>query len=180
MGTTGRDDALLLDLDATGQAALIRKGDIAPAELLAAAIARIETLQPRVNALVGFDPEVYARLAAQVVEVASGLGLFDVRTIPVSALAGDNVVDRSARTPWYDGPSLLELLEEIPAAADPATEGFRLPVQVVLRPQGAAREARFRDYRGYAGQIAAGVVAVGDRVVALPSGRTSAVVGNPR
>jgi sulfate adenylyltransferase subunit 1 len=127
--------------------------------------------------LVGFDGELYASLSAQVVEAASGLGLGDVRTIPVSALAGDNVVDRSARTPWYDGPSLLELLEEIPAALDPGDEAFRLPVQIVLRPQGAVRAEGLRDYRGYAGQIASGVVTVGDAVVTLPSGRTSTVVG---
>ena len=127
--------------------------------------------------LVDFDHEVFARVSAQVVDSATDLGLADVRTIPVSALAGDNVVDRSTRTPWYQGPSLLELLEEIPAAVDPATESFRLPVQVVLRPQTAARDPRLQEYRGYAGQIAAGVVAVGDRVVALPSGRTTTVDG---
>ena len=127
--------------------------------------------------LVDFDAAVYAGVATQVARAAADLGLADVRTIPVSALDGDNVVDRSARTPWYDGPSLLELLEELPAAADPSAEQFRLPVQLVLRPQGAARDERFRDYRGYAGQIAAGVVRVGDRVVALPSARTSTVVG---
>ena len=127
--------------------------------------------------LVGFDGEVYAAHAAAVTAAAIDLGLADVRTIPVSALDGDNVVDRSARTPWYDGPSLLELLEEIPAALDVADEAFRLPVQLVLRPQGAARDVAHRDYRGYAGQIAAGVVRVGDAVVALPSGRTSTVVG---
>jgi sulfate adenylyltransferase subunit 1 len=127
--------------------------------------------------LVDFDAAVYAGVATQVARAAADLGLADVRTIPVSALDGDNVVDRSARTPWYDGPSLLELLEELPAAADPSAELFRLPVQLVLRPQGAARDERLRDYRGYAGQIAAGIVRVGDRVVALPSARTSTVVG---
>ena len=127
--------------------------------------------------LVDFDGDIYATLAEQVAVAATDLGLLDVRTIPVSALTGDNVVDRSERTPWYDGPALLELLEEIPAQRDPATDAFRLPVQLVLRPQGAAREERYRDYRGYAGQIASGVVTVGDAIVVLPSGRTSTVVG---
>jgi sulfate adenylyltransferase subunit 1 len=81
----------------------------------------------------------------------------------VSALDGDNVVDRSHRTPWYAGPSVLELLEQLPSADDPRDETFRLPVQIVLRPQAAARDPRYFDYRGYAGQIAAGVVRVGDR-----------------
>ncbi|HEY8719507.1 sulfate adenylyltransferase subunit 1 [Pengzhenrongella sp.] len=127
--------------------------------------------------LVDFDGDIYATLAEQVAVAATDLGLLDVRTIPVSALTGDNVVDRSERTPWYDGPALLELLEEIPAQRDPATDPFRLPVQLVLRPQGAARDERYRDYRGYAGQIASGVVTVGDAIVVLPSGRTSTVVG---
>jgi len=127
--------------------------------------------------LVDFDGDIYATLAEQVAVAATDLGLLDVRTIPVSALTGDNVVDRSERTPWYDGPALLELLEEIPAQRDPATDPFRLPVQLVLRPQGAAHDERYRDYRGYAGQIASGVVTVGDAIVVLPSGRTSTVVG---
>ncbi|HEY3437987.1 MAG TPA: GTP-binding protein [Actinotalea sp.] len=147
--------------------------------LAVASLLRVPHVVVAVNKidLVDFDEQVFARVSAQVVDAATDLGLADVRTIPVSALAGDNVVDRSTRTPWYRGPSLLELLEEIPAALDPATEAFRLPVQVVLRPQGAARDPLLRDYRGYAGQIAAGVVAVGDRVVALPSGRTTTVEG---
>ncbi|QTE29943.1 sulfate adenylyltransferase subunit 1 [Pengzhenrongella sicca] len=163
-------DVVVLLIDA-------RKGTLEQTRrhLAVASLLRVPHVVVAVNKidLVGFDEAVYARLAAEVVAVATGLGLADVRTIPVSALAGDNVVDRSARTPWYDGPSLLELLEEIPAALDPAAEAFRLPVQIVLRPQGET----FRDYRGYAGQIAAGVVAVGDPVVVLPSGRTSTVVG---
>jgi sulfate adenylyltransferase subunit 1 len=127
--------------------------------------------------LVGYEHAVFASVSAQVEHAARALGLADVRTIPVSALIGDNVVDRSTRTPWYDGPSLLELLERLPSAEDPAGEAFRFPVQVVIRPQSAARDAAYRDYRGYAGQIAAGVVAVGDRVVVLPSGRSTTVTG---
>ncbi|WP_024287063.1 sulfate adenylyltransferase subunit 1 [Cellulomonas sp. KRMCY2] len=167
-------DVVVLLIDA-------RKGTLEQTRrhLAVASLLRVPHVVVAVNKidLVDFDEQVFRRLSAEVVAAATDLGLADVRTIPVSALAGDNVVDRSARTPWYDGPSLLELLEEIPAAGDPATEDFRLPVQVVLRPQAAAPDARLRDYRGYAGQIAAGIVTVGDRVVALPSGRTSTVQG---
>ncbi len=147
--------------------------------LAVASLLRVPHVVVAVNKidLVDFDERVFAQVCAQVLDSATDLGLADVRTIPVSALAGDNVVDRSTRTPWYRGPSLLELLEDVPASVDPATEAFRLPVQVVLRPQAAARDPRMQEYRGYAGQIAAGVVAVGDRLVALPSGRTTTVEG---
>jgi sulfate adenylyltransferase subunit 1 len=131
--------------------------------------------------LVDYSRERYEELAAQIRETAASLGVADVHTIPVSALVGDNVVDRGEGTPWYDGPTLLELLEDLPTGDDPDTEAFRLPVQVVIRPQGAAVDdataARFRDYRGYAGQVASGVVRVGDEVVVLPSGRRTQVTG---
>ncbi len=131
--------------------------------------------------LVDYSQERYEELADQIREAAASLGVPHVLALPVSALEGVNVVDRSGgpegKTPWYDGPSLLDLLEELPAAQTPDTEAFRFPVQVVLRPQGAALEERFRDYRGYAGQIASGVVRVGDEIVVLPSGRKSTVEG---
>ncbi len=131
--------------------------------------------------LVDYSQERYEELADQIREAAASLGVPHILTLPVSALEGVNVVDRSGgpggKTPWYDGPSLLDLLEELPAAETPDTEAFRFPVQVVLRPQGAALEERFRDYRGYAGQIASGVVRVGDEIVVLPSGRRSTVEG---
>ncbi|MFC8733766.1 sulfate adenylyltransferase subunit 1 [Luteimicrobium sp. NPDC057192] len=127
--------------------------------------------------LVDYSQARYEELAAQIRETARSLGVADVHTIPVSALVGDNVVERGEGTPWYDGPTLLELLEDLPTGDDPDTEAFRLPVQVVLRPQGAAPDERFRDYRGYAGQIASGVVRVGDEVVVLPSGRRTRVAG---
>jgi sulfate adenylyltransferase subunit 1 len=79
--------------------------------------------------------------------------------------------------PWYDGPSLLELLEDLPAADSPETEPFRFPVQLVLRPQLAAAEGVSADYRAYAGQIASGVVRVGDEVVVQPSGQRTRVAG---
>jgi sulfate adenylyltransferase subunit 1 len=144
-----------------------------------AALLRVPHVVVAVNKidLVGFDADVYARVSADLAAVASDLGLPDLRTVPVSALEGDNVVDRSTRTDWYAGPSLLEVLETLPVAEDPGTEELRFPVQLTLRPQDAARDAAHREYRGYAGQIAAGVVRVGDEVVVLPSGRRTTVAG---
>ena len=126
--------------------------------------------------LVDYDEATYDRVAAQVQEVASSLGLSDVTTVPVSALVGDNVVEPSGRMPWYTGPTVLGLLERIEPVGAPHSEPLRFPVQLVIRPQSAADE-RFRDYRGYAGQIASGLVRVGDPVTVLPSGRTSTVAG---
>jgi sulfate adenylyltransferase subunit 1 len=90
----------------------------------------------------------------------------DVQEIPVSALHGDNVATRSERTPYYNGPSLMEHLESVPVDAEPHRVGLRFPVQYVIRP----RTPEHPDYRGYAGQIAAGSVKPGDEVVVLPSG----------
>jgi sulfate adenylyltransferase subunit 1 len=126
--------------------------------------------------LVDFDEATYNRVSDEVLESARSLGLYDVATIPVSALDGDNVVDRSDRTPWYDGPSLLAYLEQLSPVGSPHSEPLRFPVQLVLRPQSAAGE-EFRDYRGYAGQIASGLVRVGDAVTVQPSGRSSTVTG---
>lgn len=126
--------------------------------------------------LVDYDEATYDRVAAQVQETASSLGLSDVTTVPVSALVGDNVVEPSGRMPWYAGPTVLGLLERIEPVGAPHSEPLRFPVQLVIRPQSAADE-RFRDYRGYAGQIASGLVRVGDPVTVLPSGRTSTVAG---
>ncbi|RLV55563.1 sulfate adenylyltransferase [Aeromicrobium phragmitis] len=126
--------------------------------------------------LVDYDHDTYTRVSDEVIAAARDLGMPEALTLPVSALEGDNVVTRSARTPWYDGPSLLELLEGLPAKGDPDHEPLRFPVQLVIRPQSAADE-RYRDYRGYAGQVASGVVRVGDAVAVLPGGRSSTVVG---
>ena len=126
--------------------------------------------------LVDFDEAVYEQVSAQVIEAARGLGLYDVATIPVSALDGDNVVERSGRTPWYDGPSLLQFLEQLSPKGQPQSEPLRFPVQLVIRPQSAAAE-EFRDYRGYAGQVASGLVRVGDEVTVQPSGRTTTIAG---
>ena len=126
--------------------------------------------------LVDFDEATYDRVASEVLDVATSLGLTDVTTIPVSALDGDNVVDTSARTPWYGGPSVLTFLETLEPTGEPHSEPLRFPVQLVIRPQAAGGDEH-RDYRGYAGQVASGLVRPGDAVTVLPSGRTSTVAG---
>jgi bifunctional enzyme CysN/CysC len=124
--------------------------------------------------LVEFSQERFDEIAHEFDAFVAGLGATtDVVAVPISALNGDNVVDRSPSTPWYQGPTLLDHLERVePAVADIRT-GARLPVQYVLRPQ----TDEFHDYRGYAGTIAGGVLRPGDEVVVLPSGRTTTVVG---
>jgi sulfate adenylyltransferase subunit 1 len=167
-------DALVLLVDA-------RKGVLEQTRrhLAVAALLRVPHVIVAVNKmdLVGYDETVYTQVAEAVTNVATELGLGHAVAIPVSALEGDNVVTRTTRAPWYTGPSLLELLEELPPAHDPATESFRFPVQLTIRPQDAARDPAYREYRGYAGQIAAGVVRRGDRVTVLPLGRTTTVAG---
>lgn len=146
--------------------------------------------------LVDFSEAVFREIEADVQKVGRELGLgadgiADLLVIPVSALDGDNVVDRSDRTPWYDGPALLEVLETLPAADELEShlESFRFPVQLVVRPQGAlAPDAvaagldveGYRDYRAYAGQITEGSVKLGDKVSVLTPGqapRTTTVSG---
>jgi sulfate adenylyltransferase subunit 1 len=165
-------DAVILLVDA-------RKGVLVQTRrhMAVAALLRVPHVIVAVNKidLVGFDEDIYAEVAADLIVVATDLGLPDLRIIPVSALEGDNFVDRSLRTEWYDGPSLLEILETLPVADDPGEEQFRFPVQLTLRPQEAARDAAHREYRGYAGQIASGVVRLGDEVVVLPSGRRTTI-----
>ena len=123
--------------------------------------------------LVGWDPAVYERITGLYEDVAHVLGLRDVRYVPVSALQGDNVVQRGGNSPWYDGPPLLALLEALPADRADAQRALRLPVQLVIRANGSAVE----DYRGYAGQLWSGTLAAGQRVRILPSGETAAVAG---
>ncbi|MEV4951720.1 MULTISPECIES: sulfate adenylyltransferase subunit 1 [Paenarthrobacter] len=146
--------------------------------------------------LVDFSEQVFRDIEADVQKVARELGLgsdgvADLLVVPVSALDGDNVVDRSERTPWYTGPALLEVLETLPAAdeLEAELESFRFPVQLVIRPQGAlAPDAvaagldveAYRDYRAYAGQITEGSVKVGDEVSVISPGhepRTTTVIG---
>jgi sulfate adenylyltransferase large subunit len=117
--------------------------------------------------LVDYSEEVFRQLSGDFADLAARVGLPTVEAIPISALEGDNVVHRSARMPWYEGPSLLEYLEDIEGASRNSDAPFRLPVQRVTRPH--------QNFRGFAGQIAAGTVYPGDRIVALPSGRTSRV-----
>lgn len=136
--------------------------------------------------LTGFDENVYVEIELEAARVAEQLGLHGIHVLPVSALEGDNIVDRSDRTPWYVGPTLIELLEELPRQdeADAAASAFRLPVQLVLRPQGGlspdisdADAEQYRDFRGFAGRIAAGGVRVGDRVEVFPGGQETTVTG---
>ncbi|WP_347354803.1 GTP-binding protein [Intrasporangium sp.] len=147
--------------------------------LAVAALLRVPHVVIAVNKidLVGFSADAFRAVEAGVQQVARNLGVTGARAIPVCALDGDNVAERSSRTRWYDGPSLLELLETLPPSDDGSVGSFRLPVQLVIRPQGAALDAAHRDYRGYAGQVASGVVRVGDEVVVLPSGQRSRVTG---
>jgi sulfate adenylyltransferase subunit 1 len=167
-------DAVVLLVDA-------RKGVLEQTRrhLAVAALLRVPHVIVAVNKidLVDFDEVVYTRVAVALAALATNLGLPDLITVPVSALEGDNIVDRSSRTDWYTGPSLLAILEALPVADDPSHEEFRFPVQLTLRPQDAARDEAHREYRGYAGQIASGVVRVGDQVVVLPSGRQTTIAG---
>lgn len=117
--------------------------------------------------LVGYAEETFAAIRGEFVEFASRLGLKSVTVIPVSALEGDNVVAPSAAMPWYDGPTLLEFLETVPLATDGHAGPLRFPVQLVQRPDA--------NFRGFAGQVARGVLQAGDRVVALPSRRETTV-----
>ncbi|AZG43538.1 sulfate adenylyltransferase subunit 1 [Gordonia insulae] len=116
---------------------------------------------------------VYAEISAEFAELTRSLGWSaeQVISIPVSALNGDNVATRSENTSFYDGPTLIEHLETVPNLTDRKQVGLRFPVQYVIRP----RTPEFPDYRGYAGQIAAGRVSVGDEVVILPSGTRTTV-----
>ena len=126
--------------------------------------------------LVDYDEETLTAIAKDFAALARSLGFPDeaVVAIPVSALVGDNVVERSERTPWYDGPTLLGHLESVPVTGPEAEAPFRMPVQYVIRPRGSGRD-ELHDYRGYAGQVASGTVAPGDEVVVLPGGRRTTV-----
>ena len=125
--------------------------------------------------LVDYDQAVFERIRADYQEFAAKVGLTrDIRFIPLSALNGDMVVDRGERLDWYDGPTLLEVLEAAPAAHTEQAEDFRFPVQYVCRPQDSANP-ELHDYRGFMGRVESGEVAVGDAVTVLPSGFTSKV-----
>jgi bifunctional enzyme CysN/CysC/sulfate adenylyltransferase subunit 1 len=117
--------------------------------------------------LVEFREEKFLKLEEEFLSLAQRLGIAEVKCIPISAIAGDNVVEPSERMLWYAGPTLLEYLETTPIPRAAHTNGFRFPVQYVIRP-----DAQFR---GFAGQIAGGVIRTGDSVTALPSGQESRV-----
>ena len=119
--------------------------------------------------LVDYQAEVFERIYEEFSAFAARLDIGDLTFIPISALHGDNVVDRSANMPWYDGPSLLHHLERVHIASDRNMIDVRFPVQYVIRPH-AATDADLHDYRGYAGQVAGGVLKPGDEVLHLPSG----------
>ena len=140
-----------------------------------AALLRVPHVVLAVNKmdLVDYAEPVFAAIAEEFNAYAASLGVPDVTAIPISALAGDNVVEPSAHMDWYGGPTLLEHLETVPVGSDPSDEPARFPVQYVIRPQ----SAEHLDYRGYAGQLASGVLRAGDPVTVLPSGLTTTVAG---
>jgi sulfate adenylyltransferase large subunit len=119
--------------------------------------------------LVGYDQSVFEEICAEFSKFATKLEIQDLTFIPISALNGDNVVDRSANMPWYDGPSLLHHLEHLHIASDRNLIDVRFPVQYVIRPH-ASSDPELHDYRGYAGQVAGGVLKPGDEVLHMPSG----------
>ncbi|MBY8885776.1 50S ribosome-binding GTPase [Streptomyces sp. PTM05] len=138
-----------------------------------AALLRVPHVVLAVNKmdLVEYAEPVFAAIAEEFTAYAASLGVPEITAIPISALAGDNVVTPSAHMDWYGGPTILEHLETVPVGTDPAHDPARFPVQYVIRPQ----TAEHHDYRGYAGRIASGVLRVGDPVTVLPSGATSTI-----
>jgi bifunctional enzyme CysN/CysC len=121
--------------------------------------------------LVDYRQDVYDEIHAEFTNFAAKLDVTDLAVIPISALHGDNIVHRSERMPWYEGPSLLHHLENVHVASDRNLIDARFPVQYVIRPQSVTHA----DYRGYAGKVAGGVFKPGDEVVVLPSGFTSRI-----
>jgi sulfate adenylyltransferase large subunit len=123
--------------------------------------------------LIGYDEAAFRAIERDFTSILNQIAAdtgspVEVRFVPVSALAGDNIVHRSDAMPWYKGPSLLELLESLPSALETRTEPFRFPVQRVLRPD--------HTFRGFAGQVASGTVRTGDKITVLPSGRRAQIV----
>jgi sulfate adenylyltransferase subunit 1 len=121
--------------------------------------------------LVDWDRDVYEKIADEFTSFAAKLDAPDLTVIPISALNGDNIASRSDKSPWYEGPSLLHHLEHVHIASDRNLVDVRFPVQYVIRPQSTT----VTDYRGYAGQVASGVLKPGDEVMVLPSGLTSTI-----
>ena len=122
--------------------------------------------------LVDYSEEVFEKIRKDYEQsISDKLDVKDTRFVPLSALKGDNVVDRSEKMDWYDGPTLLYLLEHLHITNDRNFSDIRVPVQYVIRPQ----KDEFHDYRGYAGRVAGGVVKPGDKVTVLPSGLSSTI-----
>lgn len=148
-----------------------------------ASLLRINQVVLAVNKmdLVDFDEDVYHKIVADYMEFAGGLEYTpNIRPIPMSALNGDNVVERSTKTEWYEGPSLLEHLETVQVQAETARDKARFPVQWVIRPISDADDAKLgnlHDYRGFAGRMASGTFHVGDEVSVLPSGMKTRITG---
>ncbi len=117
--------------------------------------------------LLGFDEQAFIKIKSDYLAFAQKLGMKDVQFVPISALDGDNVVNRSEKSAWYTGKTLMEILESVPVTADKNFDDFRFPVQYVNRPN--------LDFRGFCGTVASGVVKVGDAVKALPSGKSSKI-----
>lgn len=117
--------------------------------------------------LVGFDEAVFERIAAEYREFAEELGFTTIQPIPMSARYGDNVIRSSGKTPWYEGPSLLEHLETVDIEAEAEGKPFRFPVQYVSRPN--------LDFRGFSGTVAAGSIGVGERVTVAKSGKQTRI-----
>ena len=121
--------------------------------------------------LVGNSQDVYNNIVIDYSKVAVSLGLKDVKYIPISAINGDNIVEKSASFPWYQGESLLDILENVVVADDINLDDARFPVQYVIRPQ----TDELHDYRGYAGRVISGIYKKGDKVVIQPSGLESTI-----
>lgn len=117
--------------------------------------------------LVGYGEDVYLQLQSDFLALAAQLNIPAVRCVPVSALEGDNIVERSSKMPWYLGPTLLEHLETVPILPPSSIDAIRFPVQYVIRPDSS--------FRGFAGQVGGGAIRVGDSIMALPSRQTSRV-----
>jgi bifunctional enzyme CysN/CysC/sulfate adenylyltransferase subunit 1 len=141
-----------------------------------ASLLRIPHLIVAVNKmdLVDWSEARFVEIRSQFESFLPRLGIKDVQFIPISALNGDNVVERSKNTPWYDGPTLLGHLERVHIASDFNLNCFRLPVQWVNRPNNPT-DPKLHDFRGFSGQIASGVVRVGQKVLALPAGMIATV-----
>ncbi|MFC7297213.1 sulfate adenylyltransferase subunit 1 [Herminiimonas aquatilis] len=170
-------DAVIILIDVSK----VKLGDNGSVELLIqtkrhstiAHLLQIEHVIVAVNKmdLINYDQAIYDRIVAAYTEFAKTLGLKDIRPIPLSALAGDNVVTRGEKLDWYQGPTLIELLESLSVYDESHDEPFRFPVQLVARHNGHEAD----DFRGYMGRIEAGKVSKGDKLVVQPSGHTATV-----